>query len=63
MESMLISQVNQKNVCSVTVGIFQIRALAMDRIFVIDAITCSVKQSDPGDFLKARFVIFRCQKC
>ena len=22
----------------------------------------SVKQSDPGDFLKAQFVIFRCQK-
>ena len=22
----------------------------------------SVKVSDPGDFLKARFVIFRCQK-
>ena len=25
-------------------------------------IASSVKQSDPGDFLKARFVIFRCQK-
>ena len=29
MESMLICQMNQKNVCSVTTGIFQIRALAM----------------------------------
>ena len=28
MESILISQINQKNVCSVTIGIFQIRALA-----------------------------------
>ena len=39
MELMLISQINQKNVCSVIIGIFQIRALAMDHIFVMDAIT------------------------
>ena len=39
MESMLISHMNQKNVCSVTIGIFKIRALAADHIFVMDAIT------------------------
>ena len=40
MESMLICQKNnQKNVCFVTTGIFQVRTLAMDHIFVVDAIT------------------------
>ena len=39
MESMLISQMNQKSACSVTIGIFQIRPLAMDHISVMDAIT------------------------
>ena len=40
MESMLICLINQKSACSVIIGIFQIRALAMDHIFVMDAITC-----------------------
>ena len=38
MEQMLICQINQKNVCFVITGIFQIRTLAMDHIFVMDAI-------------------------
>ena len=39
MESMLTSQINQKTVCFVITGIFQIKALTMDHIFVMDAIT------------------------
>ena len=39
MELMLICQINQKNVCFAVIGIFEIRALAMDHIFVMDAIT------------------------
>ena len=39
MESMLISQMNEKSACSVIIGIFQIRALATGHIFVMDAIT------------------------
>ena len=39
MESMLTSQINQKNVCFVISGIFLIKNLAMDHIFVMDAIT------------------------
>ena len=39
MELMLISQMNQKNVCSVITGIFKIRTLAMGHIFVMDVIT------------------------
>ena len=36
---MLTSQINQKNVCFIITGIFWIRTLAMDHIFVMDAIT------------------------
>ena len=39
MESMLTSQINQKNVCFVISGIFLIKTLAMDHFFVMDAIT------------------------
>ena len=39
MELMLISQMIKKNVCSVIIGIFQIRALATGHIVVMDAIT------------------------
>ena len=38
MELMLICEINQKNVCSVIIGIFQIKTLAMDHIFVMGAI-------------------------
>ena len=34
----VISKINQKNVCFVIIGIFWIRILAMDHIFVMDAI-------------------------
>ena len=39
MESMLINQMNQKGACSITIGIFQGRALATGHSFVMDAIT------------------------
>ena len=35
MESMLICQINQKNVCFVIIGIFYIKTLAMDAIFAM----------------------------
>ena len=38
-ESMLICQINQKTVCFVITGIFNIITLAMDHIFVMDATT------------------------
>ena len=39
MESMLICQINQKNVCFVIIDIFYMRTLVMDLIFVMVAIT------------------------
>ena len=38
MELMMMCQINKKNACFVIIGIFQIRTLAMDHIFVMDAI-------------------------
>ena len=35
MKSMLISHINQKNLCSVTICIFQIRALVTGHIYTI----------------------------
>ena len=37
-ELILIKQINQKNVCFVIIGIFYIRTLVMDHIFVMTAI-------------------------
>ena len=37
-ESMLICQINQKNACFVIIGIFYIRILVMDHIFVMAAL-------------------------
>ena len=34
-ELMLIKQINQKNVCFAIIGIFEIKALIMDHIFVM----------------------------
>ena len=39
MESILMSQMNQKSARSVITDIFKIRTLAMGHIFVMDAIT------------------------
>ena len=37
-ELMLMNPINKKNVCSVIIGIFQIRTSATGHIFVMDAI-------------------------
>ena len=39
-ELMLIRQINQKNVCFAIIGIFYLKILAMDHIFVMTAIIC-----------------------
>ena len=38
MESILICLINQKSACSAIIDIFYIKTLAMDHIFVMDAI-------------------------
>ena len=45
-----------------TYDLFKVSKMTIFNYDLFKISDSSVKVSDPGDFLKARFVIFRCQK-